>query len=229
MLSVSDTMIEGSRAGAQRGRDAPSPPPPATLRGRTDTVAPMESTGPDAPRAVLPPPPPPLEVLAVRPQARPGELTPAWRVVFIVGWIGVILSLVAVWKSGRTLGLAPWWLGPSGDPHHLLVNLIPFLAPVAMVVMAARRDRYLPVAGIVASLCVAAVAAGDVEPFPRLAVVEFGIAAAALLVSVASFAGLLRVADDEPIERRADGAIAEPVSEPGTDGDVVAAPASPAQ
>jgi hypothetical protein len=153
----------------------------------------------------------------MRSQARPGELTPAWRLVFIVGWIGVILSLVAVWKSGRTLGLAPWWLGPSGDPHHVLVNLIPFLAPVAMVVMAARRDRYLPFAGIVASLCIAAVAAGDVDPFTRLALVEFVVAAAGLLVSVASFAGLLRAVHDEPTpEPDTDTLVAEIVGAPAS-------------
>lgn len=134
----------------------------------------------------------------MRPQARPGELTPAWRIVFGVGWIGVILSLVAVWKSSRTLGLAPWWLGPSSDPHNVLVNLIPFFAPVAVVIMTARRDRYLPYAGIAASLCTAAVAVGDVDPFTRLAVAEFAVAAAALLVSVASLAGLLRAVHDEP-------------------------------
>jgi hypothetical protein len=86
-----------------------------------------------------------------------------------------------------------------------------------MVVMAARRDRYLPFAGIVASLFIAAVAAGDVHPFTRLALVEFVVAAAGLLVSVASFAGLLRAVHEEPTpERDTDTLVTEIVGAPAS-------------
>jgi hypothetical protein len=112
--------------------------------------------------------------------------------VFFIGWIGVVLALAAVWKSGRTLGLAPWWLGPSGDPHSIAVSMIPFVLPVAAVVAAIRNMRHLPYTGIVAALAVAAVAAGDASRFAGISVVEFAAAGAGLLVSIASFAGLLR-------------------------------------
>jgi hypothetical protein len=151
----------------------------------------------------LPPPPPPVGQQASRPALRPGQLTPAWRVVLCLGWMSVVLAFAAVWKSGRTLGLAPWWLGPSGDPHNIAVNLIPFVLPLAMVVGALRNMRSLPYAGIVAALGVAGVAAGDAGRFSGIAVVELAVATAGLLVSVASLAGLIRAAP-VPVEPRRD-------------------------
>ena len=142
----------------------------------------------------LPPPPPePVRAPALRDVA-PGELTPAWRVVFCIGWIGVVLVFAAVWKSGRTLGLAPWWLGPSGDPHSVVVNLIPFVLPIAAVVASFRKVRHLPFVGIVAAAGTAAVALVDLGRFDGIGAVELAAAAAGLLVSVASFAGMLRAA-----------------------------------
>jgi hypothetical protein len=171
----------------------------------------------------LPPPPPePVRASATRSSARPGELTPAWRVVFCIGWIGVVLVFAAVWKSGRTLGLAPWWLGPSGDPHSVFVNLIPFVLPVATVVAALRNLRHLPYIGVVAALGTAVVALVDSRDFGGIAAVEFAAAAAGLLVSVASLAGLLRAAAD--VEPEPDG-----TGTPRSSGRFVAEPAAPAR
>lgn len=182
-------------------------------------TSPPTSPFADAPvRVQLPPPPPdPYEVAMVRPVPQPGETTPAWRVVFCVGWIGVILMLIAVWKSGRTLGLAPWWLGPSGDPHGLLINLIPFVPPVAMIVMTARGDRHLPWAGIVASLALGGVAAGDLGRFSGIGLVELAAAAAGLLVSLASFAGVYRrVTDADDPDPDAPESVEDLVGTPST-------------
>jgi hypothetical protein len=146
-------------------------------------------------RTLPPPPPPPAasnvptETAASR---RPGELTSAWRAAFIIGWGCVLLGFVAVGRSARNLGLSTWWLGPRSDPNLLLIQLIPSLPAVALIVMAARRVRFLPYFGVAGAIVLAAIATGDVGRFDRLAVAEFVIAAAALLISVASFAGLLR-------------------------------------
>lgn len=127
---------------------------------------------------------------------RPGQLTNAWRGVFMVGWGCVVLAMAAVWRSARTLGLSTWWLGASSTPQFLLVQLLPFLPAIGLVVLAARNIKFLPYLGIGGAIALAAVASGDIDRFSRLAVAEFAIAAAAMLVSVASFAGLLRAADD---------------------------------
>ena len=126
---------------------------------------------------------------------RPGELTQAWRALFIVGWGCVLLGFVAVGRSARNLGLSTWWLGSRSDPNLLLVQLIPSLPAVALIVMGARNVRFLPHFGVVGAIVLAAIATGDLGRFDHLAVAEFVIAAAALLISVASFAGLLRRAE----------------------------------
>lgn len=125
---------------------------------------------------------------------RPGQLTNGWRGVFMVGWGCVVLAMAAVWRSARTLGLSTWWLGASSTPQFLLVQLLPFLPAIGLVVLAARNTTFLPYLGVVGALALAAIATGDINRFSGLAVAEFTIAAAALLVSVASFAGLLRAA-----------------------------------
>ena len=142
----------------------------------------------------LPPPPEPIETPAWLPHRPPriGELTPAWRLVLGIAWAGVVLGLAAVWKSARTLGLSTWWLGPETEPNVVVVQVLPFLLPIALVAGTMRNVRHLPWAGIAVSVVVAVVAAFDIDRSAGIAAVEFGLAAAGLLVSVASMAGLYR-------------------------------------
>jgi hypothetical protein len=101
-----------------------------------------------------------------------------------------------VWKSARTLGIATWWLGPSSEPNLLVVQLLPFVLPVLMVVGATRGLRWLPLAGLVAAAASLAIALPDLADFESLALVELAVAAAGALISLASFAGLLRAVPD---------------------------------
>jgi hypothetical protein len=148
--------------------------------------------------SALPPPPAPPEAhpLAAEPTPRrAGQLTQAWQSVFVVGWVGVIVSFSAIWRSTRTMGLSTWWLGASSTPQPLVVQLVPFYIGIAMVVLGARSTRHLPYLGIVGALLLAGVAAGDIDRFHRLAAAEMIVAGAALLLSIATLAGLLRPAD----------------------------------
>lgn len=144
--------------------------------------------------STLPQPPAPVSAAAVVPprQPRPGELSPPWRVVFVVGWVGAILGYASVWKSSRTMGLSTWWLGPSADPRSIAIQMIPFVIPVLLVIAGSRHARFLPWWGILGSLALGGIGAGDLDRFQRLAAVELFIAGAVLLVSIASFAGLLQ-------------------------------------
>ena len=71
-----------------------------------------------------------------------------------------------------------------------------------MCLMCQLALRRLPWFGIAAALATAAVAAGDISRVPGYAVAEFAIAAGALLSSLASFSGVLRLtaADDQPAD-----------------------------
>jgi hypothetical protein len=119
-------------------------------------------------------------------------LTGGWRLVTAVTWGLVFIAFAAVWKVSRELGLSTWWLGPIGEPQPVFVLLLPFVAPVAMVVATLNHTRWLPIAGLVASAVTAAVGLGDLDRVLRLAIVELAIAGAAAAVSIASFAGLYR-------------------------------------
>ncbi len=159
----------------------PLPPPPAPGQPGVGIVPTPPRPGGAAPSFGLAP-----RVL------RAGELTVPWRTTVLVTWVGIVLVYASVWRTARTMGLSTWWLGPPATPRMLVVQMLPFLAPIAMVIAASRPTRHLPLAGVLASLAGAAIAIGDLGRFDRLALLELVAAGAGLLVSVASLAGVLR-------------------------------------
>lgn len=116
----------------------------------------------------------------------------------LVTWIGIVLVWASVWRSSRTMGLSTWWLGPSAEPRIIVVQMIPFVAPVVMAVAASRPTRHLPAAGLVAAALGAVIAIGDLGTFEHLALIELAAATAGALVSIASFAGVLRTSVPTP-------------------------------
>jgi hypothetical protein len=142
---------------------------------------------------VLPPPPPPSlprHVAGAVPVA--GQLTNGWRLVTGIFWAFVIVAYAAVWKTSYELGLSTWWLGPFGDPQPAFVTMLPFVAPLVMVLLTLNNSRWLPWAGLGAAMILAVIAAFDVARVPRLAIVELAIAGAGALIAVAGFAGRYR-------------------------------------
>jgi hypothetical protein len=157
------------------------------------------STGeppPPPPPPPLPPPPAALETAEASPalSPQPGQLAGGWRAVTAVVWALVFVAFIAVWKTSRELGLSTWWLGPLGDPRPWFVIVLPFLPPVAMVLLVANNSRWLPWAGLGSAAWLAIVAVFDVGRVPRLALVELALAAAGALVAVAGLAGRYRPA-----------------------------------
>jgi hypothetical protein len=122
---------------------------------------------------------------------RAGQLTLTWGRFLLLTWLFVVASFIAIWVSSRNTGLSTWWLGPETEPRFILINLLPFVAPVALCLMCQLALRWLPWFGIVAALVTAAIAAGDISRVPGYAVAEFTVAAGALFSSLACFAGVL--------------------------------------
>lgn len=173
----------------------PSPPPfaapvttPATL------PSPPDASDEPAPFAE----PPPFAPFASRVPV-PGQLTAQWTQVFWIGWLLVAGSFAAIWYSSRLVGLSTWWLGPSTEPRFFLLNVLPFVAPLGLCAAGLTRVRWLPWWGIGGALVTAGIAALDISRVPGYAVIEFALAGAGLLVSVACFGGMYRRADaDSP-------------------------------
>ncbi len=123
---------------------------------------------------------------------RPGDLTRTWAVATLVLWVGVVVSLAAVWNASRQLGLATWWLGPPAQPQPFLVTILPFLAPTLMVAAAANRVRWLPAWGGLAAVVIGVVGAIDLADRTSLAVTQILVAVAAAAFSAASTTGTYR-------------------------------------
>lgn len=97
--------------------------------------------------------------------------------------------MIAVGVTGRTVGKAPWWLGPSVDPAPLLYVLIVAIIVAAPIVAVLWWSRWAPFVGLASSGAIAVCALPDITNSPGVAVVELGIALAAAMGSASSFAG----------------------------------------
>jgi hypothetical protein len=135
---------------------------------------------------------PPAPEPRVGPRPVAGQLTNGWRLVTGLGWAFVIVAYAAVWKTSYELGLSTWWLGPFGDPRPAFVTMLPFVAPLVMVLLALNNSRWLPWAGLAAAAILALIALFDLSRVPRLALIELAIAAAGAMLAVAGFAGRYR-------------------------------------
>lgn len=134
---------------------------------------------------------------APRPAPVAGQLTQGWSTLMWLAWTGVVAGFAAVWYSSRITGFSTWWLGPESEPRFIGISLLPFVGPLAMIAAALRGVRRLPWAGLVASSWCAAIGIGDLGRVNGYAAVELLLAAGALAVSLASFAGLVRPNTDE--------------------------------
>ena len=110
-------------------------------------------------------------------------------------WGLVFVGYIAVWKTSRELGLNTWWLGPMGDPAGWYVSMLPFLAPVAMILLAVNNAKGLPWFGLAAAAWCALVGVLDLGKVVRLGLVELAIAGAAALAAIGSISGRLGHAD----------------------------------
>lgn len=139
--------------------------------------------------------PQPEQFTPAAPTPRAGELTRRWTTIFWIGWLLIAASFVAIWVSSAKVGLATWWLGPTTEPRFILINLLPFIAPLGLAVAALMRARRLPWWGVGGAAVTAVIAAFDISDVPGYAIIEFGLAAAGLLVSLACLGGMYRTAE----------------------------------
>lgn len=156
------------------------------------------------PQAFSPPdvsasaPPEPVATGALRGPPRIGQLTPPWRVAVVLTWIGAFLAYLAVWKASEEIGIGTWWLGPRSVPQPVFVRLIPFGVIAVVGILASYNVRRLPWIGLLGAVALAAIAVPDLSRSVGLAVIEFAIAGAVALVSLASFTGTYRAASPDP-------------------------------
>ena len=120
------------------------------------------------------------------------RLVSAWARVTVIAWIIVMAGLVATAVTGRNVGKPAWWIGTETDPAFALLWIGPFVLPVITILLAFRASRLVPFAGVASALVIAGFALGDVQSSPGVALVGGVVALGALLVALATFAGLER-------------------------------------
>jgi hypothetical protein len=122
-----------------------------------------------------------------------------------IGWTGIVAVLAAAWSVSRQLGLSTWWLGTADDQQAPYVMLLPFVAPAIMLTVVVNRVRHVPWIGVLGAVATAAVGLGDLGRVLGLGVIELLAAAAALLISIASFSGMYRSASGSATDDVGDG------------------------
>jgi len=153
------------------------------------------------------PPPADVAVAFVAPptarrRPRPGELTLAWHVALIVTWIGVFLAYLAVWKASDEIGIGTWWLGARSTPQPIVIRLLPFGVAATFGILASYNVRRMPWISLFGAAVLAGFAAADLSRSTGLAVVEFAIAGAVAVVSLAASTGMYRAAAPTPHDGR---------------------------
>ncbi|MDX2381508.1 MAG: hypothetical protein QNM02_17320 [Acidimicrobiia bacterium] len=157
--------------------------PPAVSDGARDPTM----SG-DAPADQWPPPAP----ASWHPEVRAGQLNAVWRSALAICWIGVFFAFAAVWKASEEIGIATWWLGPRSDPQPVLIRLSPFLLALGVGLVVISNLRHAVWVSYAGALLIAVLAALDVSRSAGLAVIEFAIAGAVVLVTTASLSGRYR-------------------------------------
>ncbi len=124
------------------------------------------------------------------PQATPvTQLTKSWRIATALSWLLVGLALLSLGISSRTVGKSVTWLGPESNPKFFGFWVVPFLAPLVAGYFAIRHSRWASLVGAAASAALAIVAAIDFNSTPGVAIGEFVLAGAGILISIAALAG----------------------------------------
>jgi hypothetical protein len=110
----------------------------------------------------------------------------------VTAWVGVFVAYMGVWKASEEIGIATWWLGPRSSPQPLMVRLVPFIVTAVFGILASYNVPRMPMIGLIGSIALAAIAVPDLSRSTGLATIEFAIAGAIALVSLASFTGVSR-------------------------------------
>jgi len=130
----------------------------------------------------------PHELLTTLDEVNVSNGNPTWRRLATISWVGVLLCQVAVAVTSRNIGKSAWWLGPESNPQFPLVWAVPFLIIAAALVATLRPRKHTIYIHLTGVVMLAAVATGDVQDSPGVAMLQYVVAGIALLVSIVSLA-----------------------------------------
>jgi hypothetical protein len=148
-----------------------------------DTDRPLQ---PPVPPAALPPPTPTPAATEFTgaPAVHRRTMTTGWRWVLACGWGTVMAGIGVVANTGFLLGDPPFWTGNG-------LAVLPFLAPVLVLVALAADWRYEIPLSFVAVAATTAIAVADLFHARPMGYGELIFAFVGLLMTFAAMAGLV--------------------------------------
>ena len=120
------------------------------------------------------------------------EMGSGWKATVTLTWIGVVIGLASVWAVSRQVGLSTWWLGPPANSRHLVINLVPFIAPFLALILAIGGSHRTWKVGMLAGAVITLIGAVDLGRVTRLGIVEIVLGLAGAGSSIASWVGTPR-------------------------------------
>ena len=128
------------------------------------------------------------------PQERRYRLTPIWYRVTISGWLAISLAMVAVGTSSHVIGRPVFWLDDQRWTivGTVLISLVVAIPIATTILMCYLHGPGVPHLSSLATFELTLLALLDRNRTPGSAVVLAALAGAALLFSIASFAGMYR-------------------------------------
>ncbi len=123
---------------------------------------------------------------------RAGSLTPSWKIAVIITHVLIAGSLLVLAISAHTVGKPTWWLTSQTSGPFTILSIVPFLAPIGVIVTTIRASKFAPIAGLVATALLAATSVVDISRSPGIALGEAILAACTALTTISAFAGRSR-------------------------------------
>ena len=121
-----------------------------------------------------------------------GSLTKAWRIAVVITHLLITGSLIALATTAHTVGKPTWWLASQTNGPFSILLIVPFLAPVGVIVIAVRASKFAPLAGLFATAILAATSVIDISRSPGIALGEAILAGCTALTTIAAIAGRRR-------------------------------------
>ena len=123
----------------------------------------------------------------------------------VVGWMALALALACVGASSQIIGRPVWWLDDQRFSTSLLAIflILVFAVPLGVALWSMASGPFVPHVSFLGTVELAVLAITERHSSPGSAVVLGTLAVAGLLLSVASFAGLHRLAQNsgEPLDQ----------------------------
>ena len=117
-------------------------------------------------------------------------LNKPWPTIVSLLWIGVGVAMAFVGSASDRTGKPTWWIGSGGGMNRWSTIVLAFIGPIAVLVARYWLPKFVVIAQFVAVALLAVNASVDFSRAPGAASVEYAIALAAFLGSVATLAGL---------------------------------------